>query len=128
MFAIETDASRNLLSIIMRDFWTAQVMAEYNVAVRHAIGDLRRRGGMIHVLIDMRDFAIQSAEIAEGHAANLRAVARSGDARVALVMQSALSKLQAARVAHDTGHATFATIEAAMAWLYAPDEASTSAV
>jgi len=127
MFAIETDPDRNLLAITMRDFWTTQIMAEYNGAVRKAIAELRRGGGMIHVLIDMRDFGIQSAEIAEGHADNLRAVARVGDARVALVMQSALSKLQAARVAHDTGHATFASTDAALAWLYAADGAATPA-
>lgn len=117
MFEITIDLQLRLLRIVMRGFWDAAVMADYSTVVRHRMGDLLRTGGCRYILIDMVGFPIQSQEVAEGHAAFLRIVKNRGDTRVALVMQSALSKLQAARVASDTGHATFRTEEEAMAWL-----------
>lgn len=121
MFAVKPDFGRRLLHVTLRGFWDARVMADYMKNVRSALGELRRTGGCKYVLIDMVDFPIQSKAIAEGHAENLRAVKRAGDARVALVMQSALSKLQAARVASDTGHRTFGTEAEALSWLLADE-------
>ncbi len=118
MFEITTDPPRRFLRIAMRGFWDAGTMTAYSKAVRTALGTLQQGGGCGFILIDMLDYPIQSKAVAEGHADNLRIVKARGAARVALVMQSALSRLQAARVAADTGHATFPSEDAALAWLF----------
>jgi len=117
MFDVTVDPALRLMRITMRGFWSAMTMAEYSSVVRRKMGMMLSGRGCRYILIDMIDFPIQSKEIAEGHAAFLRIVSERGGTRVALVMQSALSKLQAARVASDTGHATFDSEEAAIAWL-----------
>jgi hypothetical protein len=117
MYAIVADQELRMLRIVLRGFWTAEVMARYLSEVRRAMGSLVQTGGCKYVLIDMLDFPIQSKEIAEAHANALRAVKQTGDTRVALILQSALSRLQAARVATDTGHQSFASEAEAMAWL-----------
>jgi hypothetical protein len=124
MFEVTADPKRQLLRIVMRGFWDAETITAYSAAMRRTMGDLQRTAGCRRILIDMVDFAIQSKEVAAGHAAYLRAVRDRSEARVALVMQSALSRLQAARVASDTGHSTFATEAEALAWLMADTPAN----
>jgi len=118
MFEVKAIHEQRLLRIAMRGFWDASTMTAYSKAVRQEMAELQRTGGCQYVLINMIDFAIQSKEIADGHALNLRLVKERGVARVALVMQSALSKLQAARVVSDTGHLAFATEKDALDWLF----------
>jgi serine/threonine-protein kinase len=117
MFEVAPDHHLRMLRIALRGFWDNATMADYMKVVREAIGGLQRVGGCRYILIDMTGYPIQSQEIAEGHAAALRIVTQAGDIRVALVMQSALSKLQASRVAADTGQRMFDTENAAQEWL-----------
>lgn len=117
MFEVIADHRQRLLHITMRGFWDAETMKAYMRCVRQKMAELQQTGPCKYILIDMVDFAIQSKDIAEGHAENLRVVKKRGEARVALVIQSALSKLQTARVASDTGHSTFKTEAEARAWL-----------
>lgn len=117
MFEITADQSRRLLHIRMWGFWDAATMAAYSVEVKNKMASLLRGLGCKSILIDMIDYPIQSKEIANTHADFLRVVRDRGESRVAIVMQSALSKLQASRVANDTGHRTFDTIVEAQAWL-----------
>lgn len=117
MFDVVADVDAAMLRIRLRGFWTIETMAAYMKDVGKAMGHLRAAGRLRHVLINMIDYPIQSKPIAEAHAANLVNAARTGNLRVALVLQSELSKLQAARVASATGHRTFATEKAALEWL-----------
>jgi hypothetical protein len=117
MFDVTPDFELRMLRITLRGFWTAETFASYMPVVRRARGELERSGGCRSILIDMVDFPIQAKEIAQAHAENLRLVRQTSDARVALVLQGALSKLQAARVASDTGYPAFRTKGEAMAWL-----------
>lgn len=121
MFDITTDHERHLLRIALRGFWDDTIMASYMAEVREKGAELERTGGCKYILINMVDYEIQSKEVAEAHAENLRRVKKAGVARVALVMQSALSRLQAARVAVDTGHQAFDTEDEALEWLLASD-------
>lgn len=117
MFEVTPDHDLRMLRITLRGFWDGATMAGYMKVVREAMGGLQRAGGCRYILIDMTGYPIQSKEIAESHAAALRLVTQAGGVRVALVMQSALSKLQATRVAADTGQRMFDTEEAAREWL-----------
>lgn len=117
MFEVTADHQSRMLRIVLRGFWSDADMARYNVEVGRTMAELRNTGGCRTILIDMVDFPIQTQAIAEAHAAKLRVVKQTTDIRVALIMPSALSRIQAARVASDTGHRTFASEGEAMAWL-----------
>ena len=119
MFEVTPDRDLRMLRIALRGFWTRETMSDYLKVVRDGMASLQRSGGCKYILIDMTQLPIQSQEIAEAHAAQLRVVKQMGGIRVALIMQSALSKLQAARVAADTGQKTFDTEEAAQDGLLA---------
>lgn len=117
MFELTADHQLRMLRIVLRGFWTEADMARYDFEVGRSMAELRNSGGCRSILIDMVDFPIQTQAIAEAHAAKLRMVKQTTDIRVALIMPSALSRIQAARVASDTGHKTFGTEGEAMAWL-----------
>lgn len=119
MFDVVPDHDLRMLRLKLRGFWDDGTMVRYLNAIRGAMADLQRTGGCKSILIDMSDFPIQSKAVAEGHARQLHYVRDRGGIRVAFVMQSALSKLQAARVASDTGNSTFDTEQAALDWLLA---------
>lgn len=127
MFDVKPDRHRHMLRIKLSGFWDGDVMRDYMCVLDSGMEELQRSGGCRSILIDMIDFAIQPKEIAEEDAANLRVVSRRGGTRVALVMQSALSKLQAARVASDTGHRTFSTEAEAVNWLLEGDDGQSAA-
>jgi hypothetical protein len=118
-FDIATDDDLKLLRVTLRGFWDGATMADYMQCIRAAMADLQRIGGCELILINMSDYPIQTKDVADGHAANLHAVKKLGAAKVALVMQSGLSKLQARRVVEDTGHRAFNSEEEALAWLCA---------
>ena len=126
MYRIEQDRARHLLRITLVGFWDEGTMAAYDRQVRQDMAAMKSQGGCQRVLIDMTDFAIQKRAIAEGHAANLRAV-KGAAMRVALVVPGALSKLQVARVASDTGHPVFDDEGDAMAWLMAASDRGATA-
>lgn len=117
MFRVSIDPSRNLLTIELKGFWTATIMAEYMLALRQQSSTLRAVGGCKPILVDMSSYPIQSFTIAEGHAAALRFAKETVGARAAIVMTSALSKLQASRVANSSGNEFFDNQNAALAWL-----------
>ena len=119
MFEVVPDVAAHLLSIRVHGFWDGATMAAYQKVLGEAVAKLQRTGGCNYILVDMTGYPIQPKQIAEAHGAILRASRKMEGTRVALVMQSALSRLQANRLAADTGHEIFPTPEAAMAWLMA---------
>lgn len=123
MFDVSADHQQHLLRITLRGFWDKATMTAYSRAVRKTLAELQNREGCRRILINMLDYPIQSKEVAEGHAANLHVVKARGEAWVALVMQSGRSKLQAARIAQDTGFPTFSSEAEALGWLASRDHA-----
>jgi len=117
VYDVEIDPARKLLIIRLAGFWTPETMKAYQAEVRRKASALHRAGGCERILVDMSDYPIQSAEIAEGHASALRHAADTLCAKAAIVMTSALSKLQASRVATSTGHRFFTDETLAFAWL-----------
>lgn len=117
MYEINTDPAQKLLMIKVRGFWTGNTMATYRSEVGQQASTLRQAGGCKRILVDMSNYPIQSRAIADGHAAALRFARETLGARAAIVMTSALSKLQATRVATSSGHRIFSDSVTAMSWL-----------
>ncbi|MGC5799530.1 hypothetical protein [Sphingomonas sp. NFX23] len=117
MYEISSDPARQLLIVRVSGFWTREIMATYRAEVGQQASVLRQAGGCKRILVDMSHYPIQSGDIADGHAAALRFARETLGARAAIVMTSALSRLQATRVATSSGHRLFNDDVAAMTWL-----------
>lgn len=126
MFDVTPDHDLRMLRLAVHGFWDQSVMAAYVAEVRRAMADLRRTGGCRYILVDMSGYPIQPKEIAEAHGALLRSSRNMDGIRVALVMQSVLSRLQANRLAAEAGHEIFDSREEAEAWLFAGGSEGTS--
>jgi len=117
MYEVSIDRAKQLMTVRVSGFWTREVFKAYAAeAARHA-DVLRRGGGFRSLLIDMSDFPLQAAAIADLHGQLLIATQQRYGVNAAVVMRSALSRLQAARVAKLTGNDLFDDADTALAAL-----------
>jgi hypothetical protein len=121
MYTVTIEPSHHLMRIRVEGFWAAEVMAAYVAELGRQTEALRKTGGCGRILVDMSDYPIQSRAIADGHARIIAHGQRTMNARTAIIMTSALSRLQAMRVAHLAGHELFDDETSAMRWLLSED-------
>ncbi len=119
MFKVTIEPGHHLMRIRVDGFWTDKVMADYLAELHRQVEALRPSGGCRRILVDMSNYPIQAQAIAEGHARIIHHGKTAMNARTAVVMKSALSRLQAMRVATIAGHELFADEDSARRWLMA---------
>lgn len=115
-FTIEVDRSTGVIRATAYEFWTLATLAQYEAAVVAAQGAVRRSGLGPLLLIDVRRHGVQSREVVQG----LQRFAGSTHGRTmktALIVESALYRLQAARIGSSAHHAMFQNDDDALAWL-----------
>ena len=120
-FTIEVDRSSGLISAAAYEFWTLATLELFKARVRAEQDAIRRSGLRPLFLIDVRQHGVQSKEVVEG----LQAFARSANCRAtktAVVVESALYRLQAARIGAEPDHAIFRSDDEARHWLLASEE------
>ena len=122
MYDIAIDPARQLMTIKFSGFWTDEAFRAYAIDVAKSSETLRQSSGFRFLLLDLSDFPIQANGIAERHGRLLRAAQDNYGLRAAVVMQSALSRLQAMRVAKLTGNDLFVDQEVALATLISKGE------
>lgn len=108
-----------MMRIEVHGFWTLDTMRAYVAELGGKARALREAGGCHRILVDMSDYPIQSQAIAEAHASIINHGKTELGAVTAVVMKSALSKLQAKRMAKLAGHELFDDEPAAREWLLA---------
>jgi len=120
-FEFNLDRDRRLLTVAIRGFWDVQIYRAYDVRLRVELAALKRLPAPRACLVDARDFAIQSMEVAglmrEGVTERLPLYPE----RTARLVSRAISHAQAARMTNDVGHRVFDDIESAMDWLLGKD-------
>ncbi len=121
MYDVTIDTARQLMKVKVSGFWSEETFKTYAAEATKRSEELRRTGGFKYVLIDMSDFPIQSAVVAEMHGRLLQAAQDGYGVRAAVVMTSALSRLQATRVAKLTGNDLFDDADTAVAALMQSD-------
>ena len=119
MFTVTIDPAYRLMRIEVHGFWTLDTMRAYVAELSGKARALEERGGRRRILVDMSDYPIQSQAIAEAHASIINHGKTEMGAVTAVVMKSALSKLQAKRMARLAGHELFDDEPAAREWLLA---------
>lgn len=119
MYQVTIEPQHRLMCIRVDGFWTAAVMGDYLAELRRNVDALAAHGGCARILVDMSEYPIQSQPIAQGHARIIQHGKTEMKARTAVVMTSALSRLQAIRVARLAGHELFDDEASARRWLLA---------
>ena len=117
MFRLQYDAVTNRITAHISGFWTVETVREFAAAAGAVAQEARAIRSDYDVLIDSRDFPVQSNDVADllPHIAEAGLVLTSG--RAASVVASHLNKLQADRTQTHERFRAFLTMEEAEAWL-----------
>lgn len=117
MYTVTVEPEHHLMRIEVVDFWPVSIIPHYVAELNRQIGALELSGGCQRILVDMTRYPIQSQAVAKAHAKIIAYGRNDLKALTAVVMTSALSKLQAKRMANLAGHELFEDEESARAWL-----------
>ena len=118
MYSVEIDEQRNLLRLTLRGFWTAETLRAFTAELMPIIAARIVAKGNVDALIDCREFAVQSPEQAAGFQ---KLFIQPGDiVRRAVIMPSALGRMQAERALGPNMLRYFSTEQEAIAWLGKP--------
>jgi len=127
-FEFSLDRDRRLLTVTIRGFWDVQIYRAYDARLRIELAGLKRLPAPRGCLVDARDFAIQSMEIATLMRKGVTERLALYPERTVRLVARAISHAQAARMIDHVGHRVFDDIEPAMDWLLGqnaqPDPAS----
>lgn len=114
MFEIWYEPDHALLRIRIDGFWDDSTSVAFGEALRARSKAILAERAEFDVLSDARGFAVQTPEVANRfHALAERGVAR----RTAIVVTSALAKMQARRSMESARVRIFGDMDAARAWL-----------
>lgn len=116
-FRLDYDPVSNRVLVEIRDLWTVDTVRAFAAASGAFAQQTRTTRADYDVLIDSRDFPVQTNEVAD----LLPSIAEAGltltSGRAASVVGSALNKLQAERTQTNPRMRIFMTVEEAEAWL-----------
>lgn len=126
MFSVDYDPDRGIVRLMIEGFWDAATVEAFAAETLVALRRARAETGRSLVLTDARSFQVQSLDVAT--AFDL-AELRIGPARerMAIVVSSALSKMQGQRALAGTDTMFFTDVAAAERWLLAPASLARSA-
>ncbi len=119
MYTVTIEPEHHLMRIEVVGFWSVSIIPDYVAELTRQIGALESSGGCQRILVDMTNYPIQAQAIAKAHARIIDYGRNDLKASTAVVMTSALSKLQAKRMANLAGHELFDNEESAREWLLA---------
>jgi len=116
-FEIVLDTHRRLLTVTLRGFWDVQTYRAYDAELTAQLARLNQIRAAKACLVDAREFAVQSKEVAdlmmEGVAKRLPLYPE----RTARLVSCAISRSQAARMANTTNQRVFESPADALDWL-----------
>lgn len=112
------DDEEGLIRVAGRGMWTPEQAAIHFIELHRAILGLRAIRKPVLVLVDLREAAVQTAEVAEAVRDGTSRIYRDAD-HVAVVYASTLVILQIKRAARVPNLASFQDMDEAMTWLRA---------
>jgi hypothetical protein len=117
VYEISFDPESRTLHLLLRGFWTMEVLTRFREDLRARIAELRASGEQFALLSDCRDFPVQSAEVAQGFEQLMVRGAQLHEGASAIVARSVLNKLQAERAFDGPRVRIFLDLEEARHWL-----------
>jgi hypothetical protein len=122
-YSIIDDVASGSIRVSMHGFWNADTLDMYFADLDRCLHRYRTKGHGVIIISDGRDCSVQSAEIMDKSREIAKGMFMPGD-RVALVVSSALNKIQARRSYSGEVFQTFTSIEAAETWAFNPADCS----
>lgn len=119
MYEITTEPEHRLMRIEVQGFWSPEMIPGYVAALYERIDSLKPVGGCRRILVDMSSYPIQPQSVAKAHSKIIDYGRNELKAVTAVVMTSALSRLQAKRMANLAGRELFDDEPSARRWLLA---------
>lgn len=120
IFKIVYDRVRGFLHAFCSEFWMLEDVANYRTALLPFIREAHANFGFVRVLVDRRGCPVQSPEVVDRTRAIGLEVFREHD-RFALVVDSALVRMQVNRIRARKLSMAFDNIDRAKAWLFEED-------
>jgi hypothetical protein len=116
-FEIIVDKHAGLVSTVLRGFWTMDDLNAFGAGMYVAVQSVAARHPVFALISDSTDFKVQSTEVSEGFAQMMDMGNRSHAGPAAIVVGSALNKLQAERVFTDPRVRIFIDKAEARRWI-----------
>jgi hypothetical protein len=116
VYEISLDKDRKLLRAVFTGLWDIQTLDRYEVEREAAVRGAGWRSGEYDYLLDLRGHPVQPKEVAakgDEHYRNFQPRPR----KLALIVTSALARMQVTRVVKGTQERFFDNEEAALDWL-----------
>ncbi len=121
-YTIDADARGEFLRLTLKGDWNAGITERFAAEVALTLRRMLATGtrhGQLRTLMDMRQKNILPQNVAVEFSRMVRP--DSPSRKVALLVSGALHRMQAKRIG-DARYAVFETEEAALAWLYVPED------
>jgi len=117
-FEFNLDRDQRLLTVTIHGFWDVPIYRAYDARLRVELAGLKRLPAPRACLVDARDFAIQSMEVANLMREGVTERLALYPERTVRLVARAISHAQAARMINHPGHRVFDDLEPAMDWLF----------
>lgn len=117
MYSIDFDADRRVMYIWAEGFWSLATLAAFSTTTLARSVAAKLRYGDFATLIDIRQFPVQSPDVAKGVELLLGKAMKITRAPVATATGTQLLRLQAERVLRADHSRVFLTLAEAQAWL-----------
>jgi len=116
-FEIDVDEKAGVVRMVLRGFWTLADLHAFGAQLAEAVGRAARRHAIFALISDSTGFKIQSAEVSEAFGRMMGAGNRVHAGPSAIVVGSALNKLQAERLLGSPRVRIFTDFDAAVRWV-----------
>ena len=116
MYAIRYDRAETLLLLTLTGMWTLDVAARFQAEMIVAAAAATKAAGRLRILSDCRDFPVQSREVTDAIADGPPSDP-SRPSHTAVVVGSALGRMQANRTISNDRVRIFTDLNDARAWL-----------
>lgn len=120
MFSFSYDPRRVLLSIVQQGYWTVEEFRDYEREFRTHHHAILKEHGSYRVVSDCREYPVQSPEVSMAFEKLFQMLMAENHGHYAIVVASALNRMQARRVIPHTNVEIFSRDEwdRAMAWVF----------
>ncbi|WP_457313525.1 hypothetical protein [Sphingomonas sp. UYAg733] len=117
-YEITMDVTRKLLTIRVSGYWNQALLDDYKAVITAKLAELGSSTPELRVLVDVREHGVQAQHIANQMQSFLKVIGpRVG--RVAVIVDSALQKMQTRRINPAGGDGIFGSEDDATSWLLA---------
>ncbi len=116
MYEISLDKDRKLLRVVMTGLWDIQTLDRFEVEREAAVRGAGWRSGEYGYLLDLRGHPVQPRDVSAKGGEYYRTF-QPRPRKLALIITSALARMQVTRVIKGMQERFFDNEEAALAWL-----------